>query len=86
MSVSELRKLGANIRRERRRAGHSQEKLAELSSSHRNYIGGVERGERNPTATKLLAIARALGCGVSALFAGLESSSEVRLRSNKGSR
>ena len=54
---SRQRVLGSNIRQARSKRGLSQEALARLGKSHRNYVGGVERGERNPTATKIIAIA-----------------------------
>jgi transcriptional regulator with XRE-family HTH domain len=66
-----LRALGDNVRARRLEKGLSQEELADLSGSHRNYIGGVERGERNPTATKLVGIATALNCPIASLFDGL---------------
>lgn len=52
--------LGDNIRAYRRRAGWSQEKLAEKSALHRNYIGDIERGEENVSVDALIRIAAAL--------------------------
>lgn len=67
-----LRRFGENLRRLRLRRALTQEALAELSDCHPNYIGGIERGERNPTLTKLLDIARGLRCAPAELLAGLQ--------------
>ena len=52
--------LGENIRTYRRNAGLSQEKLAEKSDLHHNYIGDIERGEENVSVDALMRIATAL--------------------------
>jgi transcriptional regulator with XRE-family HTH domain len=56
------------LREFRLRKGYSQEKLAEIAKLHRNYIGMVERGERNITLLNIKKLARALDIEVSELL------------------
>ena len=64
--------LGHVIRDLRTSAGLSQEELSLKSGVHRNYIGGVERGERRPTVTTVARLAEALGVNASNVLAAAE--------------
>ena len=63
--------LGRRIRQLRIAKGWSQEQLAEESGLHTNYIGGIERGERNLSLINLDRLAKAFGISVSELLKGL---------------
>jgi transcriptional regulator with XRE-family HTH domain len=63
--------LGESIRSYRKRAGMSQEKLAEKADLHHNYVGELERGEKAASIDSLLKIARALRIKVRDLVAQL---------------
>lgn len=65
----ELAKLGRVVRAAREARQLSQEELAELSGLHRNYIGGIERGERNVGIKALFRIAKAFGIHPAELLA-----------------
>ena len=75
MDEKVLKRFGAILQRLRLQANFTQEELAERAGCHRNYIGLVERGERNPSLTRLLAIAIALGIDPSELLHGLTQGS-----------
>lgn len=53
---------GKIIREKRLALALSQEKLAEKADLHTNYVGSVERGERNIALENIFALANALGC------------------------
>ncbi len=55
------KRFGKKVRELRRAKGLSQEELAFRAGIHQNYLGGVERGERNPALDNIAGIAKALG-------------------------
>lgn len=61
------RAFGDAIREVRADRGISQEGLALICGLDRTYVGGVERGELNPSLTNVLKIAQALGVPASEL-------------------
>ncbi len=65
------RALGDNIRAQRKRAGLSQEKLAEKAELHPVYISAVERGVKTISVDALWRIAQAVGADIKDLFEGV---------------
>ena len=61
-------RFGQAVREARIAAGLTQEELADRSGLDRSYIGGVERGERNPTLTVIEKIAEGFDITLAELF------------------
>jgi len=59
---------GRRVRSLRVSKGWSQEDFANRIGIHRTYVGGIERGERNPTLTMIARIAKALSVQPSELL------------------
>lgn len=64
MSKIILKKFSKRLKEERLRRNLSQETLAQKAKLSRNFIGMLERGERNVTVATLDDIARALNIEV----------------------
>ena len=62
---------GKAVRALREERGYSQEELAERACLHRNYVGGVERGERNVALENIVKLAGALSVRTKDLFDSL---------------
>lgn len=60
--------LGDALREARQDSGISQERLGLDAGFHRNYVGGVERGQRNPTVECIVELANELEVPVPDLF------------------
>jgi len=60
--------LAGNLRRLRGERHLSQEALADLAGIHRNYLGGIERCERNLGLDNLEKLARALEVSLAELI------------------
>ena len=61
---------GANLRRIRRAADVTQDRLAEMTGIDGSYIARLEAGANTPGLDKVCALASALGCSIDEL-AGL---------------
>lgn len=63
-----LIKFGQRVRMLRKSKNLSQEQLAEMTGFHRNYIGMIERGERNPALVNIEVFANAFEISLIDLF------------------
>lgn len=66
------KRFGEAVRKARMAKGLTQEDLAHNSGLDRSYIGGIERGERNPTVTVIEKIANGLDITLVDLFSFIE--------------
>lgn len=63
-----LVRFGKRIRELRRGRELSQKQLGELTGFHHNYVGMIERGERNPSLENIAVFANAFEISLSELF------------------
>ena len=61
MKVANIKaEVGCRLRALREKKGWSQEELGFRANRHRNYVGSIERGERNVGVEKFAKLAKAL--------------------------
>ncbi|MGH6691774.1 MAG: helix-turn-helix domain-containing protein, partial [Gammaproteobacteria bacterium] len=61
MSADVREAFGRRLRDLRTARGFTQEELAARAGLHWTYVGGIERGERNPALDNVARLARSLG-------------------------
>ena len=59
---------GQRVRSRRHAMDMTIEELAEAADLHHNYVGSVERGERNIALENIVALAKALKCSAKDLI------------------
>jgi len=64
---------GKALRKAREKRGFSQDGLAHKTGYSRNYVGQIERGEKNPTLRIILDLAEALEVRAASMIAYVES-------------
>ena len=67
-----LTRFGKTLRELRTERGLSQWALADAAGMDHNYVGMIERGERNPAIVNVVKIAKALGVSPGELFRGFK--------------
>ena len=65
--------LGARIRKLRKEQNLTQQQLANMVGISGNYVGDVERGQRNVGVINLIKLSEGLGCTLSDLTTDIES-------------
>jgi transcriptional regulator with XRE-family HTH domain len=78
MNENILKSAGNTIRVLRKQKGFSQEALAERAGLHPNYIGAIERAEKNPTILSLAAITSSLDVSLEEFFSIVELSNRSK--------
>jgi len=68
---------GRRLRWLRKRAGLSQEALADLAGIDRTYVSGTERGRRNISLKNICRLAAALNTQPASLLKGVSSQHEA---------
>lgn len=69
LKITARERFAVNLRKARLASGLSQEELAAKSGLHRNYVGSVERNEKNISLDAMERLARALKLDVVELLA-----------------
>ncbi len=78
-SPSLRRAFGAQVRHIRKFRGLTQVALAATCKLDRTYIGGIERGEQNPSLECIAKIAKSLGVPVARLVASVDKENAANI-------
>lgn len=68
MDKNILELFGSRIKKLRQENGLTQEQFAKKCGLHKNYIGMIERGERNPSLINIETIAKGFSISISELM------------------
>lgn len=68
MEETILIKFGRRVRELRQERNFTQQQLADISGLHKNYIGMIERGERNPSLVNIEILANSFEISISELM------------------
>lgn len=68
MNDNVLIRFGARVKMLRQEQGLTQEQFAKNCGLHKNYIGMIERGERNPSLLNIGIIAKGLEISITDLM------------------